>query len=178
MNIAIYCGSHHGDNPNYTSKAVELCTWLAKEGHDLVYGAGRCGLMGVVSDTMLKEGAKVYGVIPHFLATIEEMNEDITELTMVDTMAERKTKMMDMADAYIALPGGPGTLEEIAEIMSMVRLNRFNKPCILYNIDGFYDSLEVFVNSMASHAFMGDEQLHKFDFVTSLEEIQSILQGK
>ncbi len=175
MKIAVYCGSRHGDLEEYTKRAEELAAWIASEGHELVYGGGKLGLMGVVSDGVIQNGGEVFGVIPHFLADKELVNEDITDLTRVETMSERKLLMMHMADAYIALPGGPGTLEEIAEIISMVRLDQFSKPCILYNIDGFYDSLQKFIISMADHDFMEHDQLNKWRFVSNLDEIKEIL---
>lgn len=124
MNITVYCGASAGSEPIYEQKASELGQWLAAHGITLVYGGGRTGLMGKLANAVLANGGKAVGVIPEFLKTAEEVHTGLTRLITVDTMSQRKDTMLQMGDAFIALPGGAGTLEEIAEAISAARLGR------------------------------------------------------
>lgn len=176
MNITVYCGSSEGNDEIYMEKAKELGAWLAAHCLTLVYGGGKKGLMGVLANAVLANGGKVIGVIPEFLKTQEEVHERLSKLITVHTMAERKTQMLELGDAYIALPGGPGTLEEISEAIAAARLGRHEKPCILYNIQGCYDYLEKMFDHMVTAGFLNESGRDKARFVTSLQDIKQILQ--
>jgi TIGR00730 family protein len=172
MNITVYCGSHFGENTVFKDRAIELGNWIAESGHSLVYGGGNVGLMGTVANTVLEGGAKVYGIIPEFLLDQEKGHEGLYTLEIVKSMPERKTRMINLGDAFIALPGGPGTLEEISEIISLRRLNRTDKPCIVYNIEGFYEPLKKLLDEMVSADFMPAEDLDKVIFANNLDEVK------
>ena len=175
MNITVYCGSRFGEKSVFKDKAIELGNWIVQGGHSLVYGGGNVGLMGTVANTVLEGGAKVYGIIPEFLLDQEKGHEGLYTLEIVSSMPERKTRMINLGDAFIALPGGPGTLEEISEIISLRRLNRTEKPCIVYNIDGFYDPLKNLLDEMVAADFLPAEDLSKVVFASNLDEIKAAL---
>ena len=175
MNITVYCGSRFGENSVFKDRAVELGSWIVESGHNLVYGGGNVGLMGIVANTVLEGGAKVYGIIPEFLLNQEKGHQGLYTLEIVNSMPERKTRMINLGDAFIALPGGPGTLEEISEIISLRRLNRTDKPCILYNIEGFYDPLRKLLNEMVDADFLPAKDLDKVVFASNLDEIKAEL---
>ncbi|MBQ3892464.1 MAG: TIGR00730 family Rossman fold protein [Mailhella sp.] len=176
MNITVYCGAHYGNDPAYAACARSLGAWIAASGYALVYGGGRVGLMGIVADAALAGGGKVYGVIPRFLVERETEHCGLTKLTVVETMAERKRIMLEQGDAYVALPGGSGTLEEISEVISLIRLNRLQKPCILFNACGFYDPLKLQLERMERDGFY---KRNRFSvcFADSLEAMHSYLIG-
>ena len=178
MNITVYCGSRFGEKAVFKHRALELGNWIANSGHSLVYGGGNVGLMGAVANTVLEAGAKVYGIIPEFLLDQEKGHEGLYTLEIVESMPERKTRMINLGDAFIALPGGPGTLEEISEIISLRRLNRTEKPCIVYNIDGFYDPLKNLLDEMVAADFLPAEDLSKVVFATDIDEIKAALGEK
>ena len=171
MNITVYCGSRFGEKSVYKDRAIELGHWIAVNGHSLVYGGGNVGLMGTVANTVLKGGAMVYGIIPDFLMEQEKGHDGLYILEVVKSMPERKTRMINLGDAFIALPGGPGTLEEISEIISLRRLNRVDKPCIVYNIDGFYEPLRNLISEMVAAGFLPSEDSSKLVFAESLVDI-------
>ena len=141
MNIAVYCGSSAGSKEAYTIGAVALGMWIAENGHTLVYGGARGGLMGTIANSVLSNGGKVIGVLPQVESIQNRRHQFLTEYIDTKDMAERKAKMIELADAYIALPGGPGTLDELSDIISLQRLHINENPCILYDIDGFYQPL-------------------------------------
>ena len=178
MNITVYCGSRFGEKSVFKDKAIELGNWIVESGHSLVYGGGNVGLMGTVANTVLEGGAKVYGIIPEFLLDQEKGHEGLYTLEIVSSMPERKTRMINLGDAFIALPGGPGTLEEISEIISLRRLNRTEKPCIVYNIDGFYDPLKNLLDEMVAADFLPAEDLSKVVFASDIDEIKAALGEK
>ena len=152
--IAVYCGSS-GDVPGvYRSAARDFGALLAEEGIGLVYGGGRVGLMGIVADAALECGGEVIGVIPHRLQELELGHEGVTELVVTSTMAERKVKMQELSQAAVALPGGPGTLDELFEEMVLTQLCYQSKPVGLLNVDGYYDHLLAFMEHMASQGFV------------------------
>ena len=153
MNITVYCGSNFGDNPHFEEAARNLGAWIARAGHTLVYGGSSVGLMGAVSRAAIEGGAPVIGVEPAFFIEAGVAQHDLTELFVCDTMGERKAKMIELGDAFVALPGGVGTLEEISEIFTRVRLDMGPHECFLLNIDGFYDPLRSFLESMVEHRF-------------------------
>ena len=175
MNITVYCGSSFGKNPIYREAAHEIGTWIGANGHNLVYGGSRIGLMGVVANAVLDAGGYVTGVEPRFLVEREQQHDGISELIMVETMSERKNTMIDKGDAFIALPGGVGTMEEIAEIASRIRLDLLDAPCIFYNIAGFYDSVERYLNLMAEEEFILSHERAAISFVSSLDKLAAAL---
>lgn len=151
--IAVFCGSSPGDDPLFIREARRVGNVLAERGIGLVYGGGHVGLMGAVADGAMESGGTVTGVIPRRLQSKEAANDDISELIVVDSMHERKTIMADRSDAFLALPGGPGTLEEITEQWTWAQLGIHQKPCGVLNIDGYYDPLAALVTAMREHRF-------------------------
>ncbi|MBV9027648.1 MAG: TIGR00730 family Rossman fold protein [Candidatus Eremiobacteraeota bacterium] len=153
--ICVFCGSHSGNDPSYAQLAREAAEAIVAAGYGIVYGGGSIGLMGVVADTALRAGAEVIGVIPHALARTEIAHEGLTELHIVDTMHERKAIMDDASDAFIALPGGFGTMDELCEILSWRQLRIHDKPIGLLNYRGYYDALLALFDSMVREGFIG-----------------------
>lgn len=139
--ICVFCGSKSGNDQQYQQSAIELGRLMAQQKITLVYGGGSVGLMGVIADAVLESGGQVIGVIPNQLATKELLHPGVTEMHVVDDMHTRKAKMSEHSDAFIALPGGFGTLEELFEVVSWVQLGIYSKPIGLLNIAGFYDPL-------------------------------------
>jgi uncharacterized protein (TIGR00730 family) len=139
--VCVFCGSNLGDKPIYREMADALGRRLAALGLTLVYGGGNVGLMGVLADAALDAGGTVIGVIPQALADWEVAHAGLTELVIVQSMHERKARMADAADAFVALPGGFGTFEEFCEVLTWSQLGLHKKPCGLLNVDGFYDPL-------------------------------------
>ena len=152
--IAVFCGSKHGSNPAYKEAAEELGEALTKQSIELVYGGGAVGLMGVIADSVLNNHGKVTGVIPEKLYEMEVAHMGLTELYRVKTMHERKALMADLADGFIALPGGIGTLEEIMEVMTWAQIGYHNKPCGFLNTAGYYDELFEFFERMDTNGFL------------------------
>lgn len=141
MKICVFCGSSMGNTPLYREAATELGRAIVNRGWSLVYGGGQVGLMGVVANTVLQEGGEVTGVIPHFLNTREVAHNGVTHLKLVETMHERKALMEKLSDAFVALPGGFGTYEEVLEIITWGQLGLHRKPIGLLDLDGFYQPL-------------------------------------
>lgn len=157
--ICIYCGSSPGNDPAFTRAAREVGTLLAKRGLTLVYGGGNVGLMGVVADAVLAAGGRAVGVIPDHLVRKEVGHNGLTEQHVVNTMHERKAKMAALADGFLALPGGVGTLEEIIEVFVWMQLGLHAKPCALLNVNGYYDPLVKLLTHMTESRFLRPEQL-------------------
>lgn len=150
--ICVFCGSNSGLNPVFSEAAEKVGEFFARENIELVYGGGRVGLMGKIADTVLANGGRVIGAIPESLATKEIAHQGLTELHIVNTMHERKALMAELADGFIAMPGGFGTFEEFCEIITWAQLGIHSKPCALLNINGFYDSLiDLFDHSTAQN---------------------------
>jgi uncharacterized protein (TIGR00730 family) len=152
--IAVYCGSSAGNDPRFTELAKAAAEAMAQRGIDLVYGGGRLGLMGVMADTVLSLGGRVYGVIPRALVDLEVAHGSITELHTVLTMHERKAKMTDLADAFLVLPGGIGTLDELFEAWSWRVLGYHAKPLCLLDVGGFWADLLGFLDHAQQSGFM------------------------
>lgn len=166
--ICIFCGSSSGNRPEYTQKAIDLAILLAEKDISLVYGGSNVGLMRVIADTMMKAGGKVIGVMPHTLIEREVAHKNITEFHMVKTMAERKAKMDDLSDAFIAMPGGIGTLDELFEVMSWNQLDIISKPLALYNVDGYWDKLVEFLDHAVNQRFVKPE--HRSNLICESDE--------
>ena len=153
MRVCVYCGSSPGHDPRFAAAARELGAALARAGIGLVYGGGRVGLMGAVADAALEAGGEVIGVIPRFLEEREVAHTGV-DLRVVTSMHERKALMADLSDAFVALPGGFGTFEEFFEIVTWVQLKLIYAPCILANVDGYFDSLVALIDSARAKGFI------------------------
>ncbi|NBJ70328.1 MULTISPECIES: TIGR00730 family Rossman fold protein [Clostridia] len=171
--LAVFCGSRPGASPAYVEEATKLGKELAKQNITLVYGGASVGVMGAVADAVLNEGGEVIGVIPEFLKNKEVYHKGLTELIIVDSMHERKMTMANLADGFIALPGGPGTLEEFFEVFTWAQLGLHRKPCGLLNIQHYYDPLLSLFQHMTEQQFM--EQKH-FDIVLSATEPETLIE--
>jgi len=152
--VCVYCGSSPGKNPDFLQSARAMGTELANRKITLVYGGGRSGLMGEVARTVLERGGRVIGVIPKALEDQELAFREVTELRVVDSMHERKALMAELSDAFVALPGGYGTLEEIFEVLTWVQLGFHTKPCGLLNIGHYYDHLMAFLDNSVTEQFI------------------------
>ena len=169
MNITVYLGASKGGDRMYAREAKALGQWIGAQGHRLIYGGSRCGLMGVLADAVLENGSEVIGVEPSFFLEGELQHDGITRLIVTDTMTERRQKMIELGDAYIAFPGGTGTLEEISEVISLKKLGHLDKPVILLNLDGYYEPLIAMFQKMVKEGFLGREQLDKVFFAPDIE---------
>lgn len=152
--VAVFCGSSPGRTPAYLDLARAVGTTLAARGLGLVYGGGRMGLMGAVADAALDAGGEVIGVIPHALVKAELAHHGCTALEIVDTMHDRKARFTALADAFITIPGGIGTMEELWEVLSWAQLGYHNKPVGLLNMDGFYDHLLALFSHLINEGFV------------------------
>jgi hypothetical protein len=152
--IAVFCGSAHGTDPLHAEIARTVGREIARRGWTLVYGGGRVGLMGELADAALAAGAPVLGVIPRFLYDWEVGHDGLTELEIVDTLTERKLRMGELADAFVALPGGIGTLDELFEVLSWVQLGLVQKPCALLDVAGFYRPLVEWLDGAVEAGFL------------------------
>ncbi len=156
--ICVYCGSNAGSKIIYSERAAALGDRIAKEGLRLIYGGGNVGLMGVVANAVLEAGGQVTGVIPKQLADWEVAHRGLTELEIVGSMHERKARMFDLADGFVTLPGGFGTMEEIFEMLTWRQLGIGNKPCAFLDVDGFYAPLIGMIDRMVEERFLHAEQ--------------------
>ncbi|MEO8008688.1 MAG: TIGR00730 family Rossman fold protein [Betaproteobacteria bacterium] len=152
--VCVFCGSNPGARPQYRIAAQALAAALARCGLGLVYGGGNVGLMGMIADSMLQAGGEVIGVIPQSLVAKEVAHHGVTELRVVDTMHQRKALMNELSDAFIALPGGFGTLDEFFEILTWSQLGIHNKPSGLLNVCGYYDSLLAMLDHAVNERFL------------------------
>ena len=165
MNITVYLGANEGSDPALKQAVEELGRWIGESGNALVYGGSRSGLMGRLAP----------GVEPQFFIDSEVQYDGLTRLIVTQDMTERKTRMIELGDAFIAFPGGTGTLEEIAEVMSKVSLGHLDAPCILYDLDGYYAGLKALLAHMIEMGLSSPERQSGIYFVKNLDEIKSIL---
>lgn len=175
MNITVYLGSNYGKDPSMKTAVRELGTWIGKNHHTLIYGGSKRGLMGELAESVLMNGGEAIGVEPQFFLDMGFDYPDITKLIVTQDMSERKAKMVELGDAFIAFPGGTGTLEEISEIMSKIVLGHLEAPCIVYNLNGYYDDLRRLLNHMADMELASEDRLQEISFAGSLDEIVDIL---
>jgi uncharacterized protein (TIGR00730 family) len=175
--IAIFCGSSPGNDPAFVQAADDCGRAIAAAGLSLVYGGGRVGMMGRVADAALAAGGKVIGVIPRHLVTREVDHRGLSALHVVETMHERKAMMAELADAFVALPGGLGTLEEIAEIFVWRQLGLHDKPCALLNVAGYYDHLQAFFRQAVDSRFLRAEQMAQLRVVDQVAELLPALRN-
>lgn len=159
FSVCVYCGSRPGLDPAHAELARAVGHWIGRHRGQLVYGGGKSGLMGTVAEATLAAGGSVVGVIPKALVEKEWANHACTELHIVDNMHERKRLMAERADAFLALPGGIGTLEELFEVWTWRQLGYHDKPVGVLNAGGYYDSMLVFLRSAVAQGFMGDWQM-------------------
>ena len=178
MNITVYLGANEVNEPDLCKAVAELGTWIGQSGNTLVYGGSKCGLMGAIAESVLHAGGEVIGVEPQFFVESELQHDGLTKLIVTRDMTERKNKMIELGDAFIAFPGGTGTLEEIAEVMSKVSLRHLDKPCIIYNLNGYYDSLKELLNIMIKKGLSSEERQKGIFFADNLNEIQCLLENK
>ncbi len=175
MNITVYLGANEGNDPALKTAVRELGTWIGKSKNSLAYGGSSSGLMGKIADSVLASGGKVTGVEPQFFVDAGFQYDGLTELIVTKDMPERKTKMIELGDVFIAFPGGTGTLEEITEVMSKVSLKQLFAPCILYNLNGYYDSLKALLFHMTEKGLSSKERLEGIYFAENLDEIKEII---
>jgi uncharacterized protein (TIGR00730 family) len=175
--VAVYCGSAPGASPIFADCARATATALVEHGVDLVYGGGRLGLMGLMADSVLELGGKVYGVIPHLLVKLEVAHTGLTELHRVDTMGERKAVMSELSDGFLCLPGGIGTLDELFEAWSENALGFHKKPFCLLNVDGFWDGLIEFMDHATESGFLSAQRRKQLLVAKTPEEALELLDG-
>lgn len=178
MNITVYLGASEGNDPRLKEAVRELGSWIGASGNALVYGGSKTGLMGELAQSTLDAGAEVTGVEPQFFVDTCAQCEGLTRLIVTQDMTERKAKMIELGDAFIAFPGGTGTLEEITEVMSKVVLGHLDAPCIIYNLHGYYDSLKSQLNRMIELGLSSKESLQGIRFAETLDEVKAILAAK
>lgn len=177
MNITVFCGASLGMNKLYQEKTIELGKWIAQNHHQLIYGGGKVGLMGLIADTVLENGGRVIGVMPRFLVEREISHTKLNELIVVDNLSDRKARMIERGDVFMALSGGLGTLEEIAQVISWARVGQNDKPCILINVNGYYNYLAKFFDHMTEEGFLSRADREKTLFSDNLEEIERFIKN-
>jgi uncharacterized protein (TIGR00730 family) len=174
QSVCVYCGSSPGRNPVYAASARQLGAAIAAHGLRLTYGGGTKGIMGAVSDAVLENGGKVLGIIPRFLMNKEAVESELSELSeliITDNMHERKHALFENADAFIALPGGIGTVEEIVEIMTWAQLGRHKKPMVFANIAGFWDPMIALIEHMRAEGFIHSGHLMRPLVIADVDKI-------
>ncbi len=177
MKITVFLASSLGNSPLYQEKAKELGRWIAENGHTLVYGGSRIGLMGLIAHAALDAGGKVIGVEPQFFIDKEVQLKGLTELIVTPDMMSRKAKLLEMGEAFIVFPGGLGTLEEFADLLCAKGLKHILAPCFFYNIEGFFNPIADFVKVCYETGFVTKEKLEGVSFVDSIEAIDKALGG-
>lgn len=173
--IALYCGSRSGHQPIYQQAAVSLAQTMAKNGFGAVYGGASIGLMGQVADTIMQHGGEVVGVIPEFMLEYEIANSHLTELHIVISMHERKAMMAERAAAFVALPGGLGTFEEILEIATWAQLDQHQKPMVIYNVNNFYQHLIAQMDHAVKEGFLPAQHRAKLVICDTEQEVMTVL---
>jgi uncharacterized protein (TIGR00730 family) len=175
--ICIFCGSNHGVRPAYAAAAAALARHLVKLGMGIVYGGGNVGLMGVVADAELAGGGEVIGVIPQSLFAKEVGHAGVTDLRIVGSMHERKALMADLADGFIAMPGGWGTFDEFCEILTWAQLGLHRKPCGILNVEGYYDALLAMFDHAVAEGFLKPAYRPMVITSTDPEELVAMMQS-
>ena len=169
--ICVFCGSHLGNDPSYARVARQAAEAIVAAGYGVVYGGGGIGLMKIVADAALAAGGEVIGVIPEALATAEVAHNGITQLHVVQSMHERKALMADLCDAFVALPGGFGTMDELHEILTWRQLGIHDKPIVLLNVDGYYDDLLSLYDRMQRDGFVRPQSRALIRVATGVDEL-------
>ena len=175
MNITVYLGAHEGNDPIYKKAVEELGAWIAGNGNRLVYGGSDEGLMAVIADTVLAHDGDVTGIEAQMFVDRGVAHHNLTQLVVVPNIVERRTRMIELGDVFIAFPGGTGTLEEISEVVSKICLDQLTQPCIFYNLNGFYDDMKAFLQHMIDAGFSTAERQHGIYFASNLTEIERVI---
>lgn len=179
MRICVFGAASNEIDTSYITAVEKLGEEMAKRGHSLVFGAGGNGLMGAAARGVHKEGGEIIGVIPHFFRdeNIEAIYDKCDELIFTETMAQRKTKMEDLADAFIIVPGGVGTLEEFYEVFTLKQLGRHTKPIAIFDINGYYRELDDFMKIAVKEKFLSDRCARLYDYADKIEEVFSYIEN-
>jgi len=175
--LCVYCGSNAGGSPAYAEAAKALGIRLAKDGLRLVYGGGNVGLMGIIANAVLEAGGDVTGVIPGQLVEWEVAHQGVTELIVVDSMHQRKQRMFELSDGFVALPGGFGTLDEMFEMLTWRQLGLSRKPCAFLDVDGFWQPLMDMLERMLAERFLHPDQRNDLWYGESIEAMLAWMQG-
>jgi uncharacterized protein (TIGR00730 family) len=176
--LCIFCGSGIGNDERYKNAAIEMGEYLAKNNITFVYGGGRIGLMGIIADTVLMNGGRVTGIIPGFLSTKEIKHDGLTDCYEVDDMHTRKQMMYQLSDAFIAMPGGFGTLDELFEIITWHQLLLHAKPIAIYNVAGYFDPLLAMINKMQDEKFISENYTNYVKHASTLSEVMEVVSRK
>lgn len=176
MHITVYLGANEGNDPALGQAVQALGQWIGRNGNTLVYGGSKTGLMGRLAKSALEAGGEVIGVEPQFFMDEGVQYEGLTELIVTRDMTARKEKMIALGDAFIAVPGGTGTLEEITEVMSKVSLKQLDAPCILYNLNGYYNDLKALLQHMIEKGLSSEDRQQGIYFADDLAQIKKILE--
>ena len=176
MNITVYLGASSGNDPTLETSVRALGRLIGKSGNALVYGGSKSGLMGALAESVLRAGGEVTGVEPQFFIDKGYEYDEITTLIVTRDMTERKTKMIELGDAFIAFPGGTGTLEEITEVISKLSLGQLNAPCILYDLNGYYQPLHQLLQQMIAMGLSTSARQRNITFAADLAQIRAILE--
>ena len=176
MNITVYLGANEGSEPALKQAVEELGRWIGESGNALVYGGSRSGLMGRLAHSVLTAGGEVTGVEPQFFIDSEVQYDGLTRLIVTQDMTERKTRMIELGDAFIAFPGGTGTLEEITEVISKLSLEQLDAPCILYDLNGYYQPLHQLLQQMITMGLSTPARQRNIAFAADLAQIRAILE--
>jgi uncharacterized protein (TIGR00730 family) len=175
FSVCVYCGSGKGTEPGFEKAAIELGTTLGKMGYPLIYGGGSIGLMGATARACLDAGGHVTGIIPEFLTKNEIVMRDVSELIITEDMHERKMKMFQRSDAFVVLPGGIGTLEEVVEMMSWCQLGHHKKPILLANINDFWSPFRALIKHMRDKEFIRKDYDASYEMFDTITEIMDAL---
>lgn len=174
--IGIYCGANTGTSPEIILQTKQLCSLLIQQEYDLVYGGGKTGLMGIIAQEFLSHGREVIGVRPQKLIEDEDQHEGLTQMIVVHGMSERKAKMIDLSDAFIALPGGVGTLDEIIDVYTQVKIGFLDKPCAILNVNNYYEGLKVLLKHMVGMGFLTEKGHGLLQIGDSPEAVMEMIQ--
>lgn len=169
--ITVYCAAKLGNDPTFAHEAREFAKYLVQQNIDIVYGGSKLGIMGVIAETTIENGGKIHGVMPQFLVDKEIANPNITELIITETMSQRKYKMMDLADGFIALPGGFGTLEEIFEVLTLAQVNQLKKPIGFLNINNYYTPLLTFLENCLQSGLLAQKHFNIINIDSDYERL-------
>ncbi|MDO5439206.1 MAG: TIGR00730 family Rossman fold protein [Erysipelotrichaceae bacterium] len=176
MKIAVYCGSSAGNKSVFTERAGQLGKKMAENGHTLVYGGSKTGMMGAIADAVLANKGKVIGVVPDVPVIKERTHPGLTECIYTDTMAERKSRMIDLADAFVAMPGGIGTLDEITEVISLSSLGIVNGAIVFLNTEGYYDGVKELLKNVVFNGYGRPEYFERILFSDDPQEIVEFIE--
>ena len=175
MNITVFLGATEGNDPALREAVEALGAWIGASGNTLVYGGSKVGLMGALAESVLSSGGRVVGVTAECFADVSFSDGELTELIVAPDIPQRKRKMLELGSAFLAFPGGTGTLEEITEVMSRVSLKQLDAPCILYNLNGYYDGLKALLRRMTAMGLSTPERQAGIYFADDLTQIRQIL---